>query len=199
MDDSIQKRKEALINFIEGVKAKGGIQQAGLLDHYYHFECRDKDGNLKWVDGFWNAITDEGLNDILSKYYKGSAYTAAHYVGLIDNTPTPTLANGDTAAQITADGSGTNDWAELSEYDESARQTITWGSVAAQSVDNTGSKAVFTISATKTIYGAFVATVSTKDGATGVLLGHGALSTPRSLADDDTLTITVTATMARPS
>lgn len=162
--------------------------QTSRHGHRFAFECRDRFGNLKWSDGFDNALTNEGLDDILSKYYKGSSYTAAHYCGLVNTGAT--LANADTMASHSG-------WTEVTSYDEATRPAVTWGSVSGQSVSNSASKATFTISATVTLYGAFLATNSTKGGTTGVLLGHGAFSTPRSLADDDVLTVTVTATAAR--
>jgi hypothetical protein len=53
------------------------------------------DGELKWEDGFDNLVTTEGKNDIIDKYFKGSAYTAAWYLGL---KGTGSAAVGDTLA-----------------------------------------------------------------------------------------------------
>jgi len=163
----------------------------GLKD-VFKIECFGKNGNLKWVDYIENLVVSEGLNDALDKYFKGSTYTAAHYVGLTDGTPN--FQAGDTAAQI----GGTNDWAEVTAYDEAVRQAATWGSVSGQSVDNSASKAVFTIDTNSTtIGGAFLSTVSTKGGTTGVLYGGGAFSAgDKVLDDDDVLNVTVTATAA---
>jgi len=138
-----------------------------------------------------NLVTTEGLNDLLTQYFKGSAYTAAWYVGLIDNSPAPTLAAGDTAAQISP---GTNGWDELIEYSEAVRQTLTLGTASAGSIDNTAAKAVFTINATVTIYGGFVISNSTKEGTTGKLYGEAAFASTRSVVSGDTVTVTVTLT-----
>ena len=163
----------------------------GLKD-VFKVECFDKNGNLKWVDYIENLVVNEGLNDALDKYFKGSGYTAAHYVGLTDSTPN--FQAGDTAAQI----GGTNDWAEVTAYDEAARQTATWGSVSGQSVDNSASKAVFTIDTNSTtIGGAFLATSSVKGGTSGVLYGGGAFAAgDKTLDDNDVINVTVTATAA---
>lgn len=160
------------------------------LDHVYVVEAFDREGRRKWLEVVKNALTNEGLDDILDKYYKGSSYSAAHYVGLINNSPEPTLANGDTMASHSG-------WSELTDYDEAARQAVTWGTVSGQSVSNSANKATFTISNSVSIYGAFLATDDTKGGSSGVLLGHGEFSTVRSLGDGDTLQITATATAAR--
>jgi len=180
----------------------GNITQANpgvQFENVYKFECRDKNGNLKWTEEIHNLVPTAGLNDVLTKYLKGSSYTATWYVGLIDNSGFGALAATDTAAKITAaapNAPTTNDWAELSEYDESVRQTLTLGTAASGSIDNTASKAVFTINATKTVYGGFIISDSTKDGTSGVLFGEAAFSAARAVVDNDTITVTVTVTAA---
>lgn len=161
------------------------------VTNLYDFECY-RNGRLLWREHIKNLVTNEGLNDWLSKYLKGSAYTAAWYVGLIDAAGFSAIAAGDTAAQI----NGSNGWAELSEYDEANRQALTLGTVSGQSVDNSASKASFTISATKTIKGAFVISNNTIDGTSGVLLGAAAFASDRNMVDNDVLNVTVTSSAA---
>lgn len=158
----------------------------------YTIECRDKNGKFKWKEVVKNLVTNQGLNDLLDKYFKGSSYTAGWFVGLIDNASFTAIAAGDTAAQI----NGTNGWLELSEYDEATREALTLGTVASQTVNNSASKASFTMNATKTVKGAFVISNSTIDGTTGVLYGAAAFSTTRDVVDDDTLNVTVTLSAA---
>ena len=155
----------------------------------YEIVCRDPFGNVKWVERCHNLVVTTGLNDLLDKYFKGSTYTAAHYVGLTDGTPT--VAAGDTMASHAG-------WVEVTAYDEANRPTLTLGTVSAGSVDNSASKATFTISANgTTIGGAFVTTNNTKGGSTGTLYGAAAFSAGDKLADDnDTLDVTVTLTAA---
>lgn len=140
-----------------------------------------------WEEQFENLVVNEGLDDALDKHLKGSAYTAAFYVGLTDGTPTPAAAD----AMDSHAG-----WTEVTAYDEANRQTLTLGSVSGQSVDNSASKAVFTISANgTTIGGAFVTTDNTKGGSTGTLYGVGAFTAgDKTLDDDDVLNVTVTCT-----
>lgn len=168
---------------------KSNIREAIGLSDLFEVECFDKHGNLKWKDTIKNLVVNVGLDDVLDKYLKGSTYTAAHYVGLTDGTPT--VAAGDTMASHAG-------WTEVTAYDEAARQTATWGSVASQSVDNSASKAVFTISAdATTIGGCFLCTDSTKGGSAGTLYGGGAFTAgDKVLDDDDVLNVTVTATAA---
>jgi hypothetical protein len=144
---------------------------------------------LLWEDAFWNLVVNEGLDDSLDKYFKGSSYTSAHYVGLTDGTPSP--AAGD---ELTGTHAG---WSEVTAYDEANRQTLTLGAVSSQSVDNSASKAAFTVDTNSTtIGGAFVATDDEKGGTTsGVIYGVGAFSAgDKTLDDDDTLNVTVTLT-----
>lgn len=160
---------------------------AGVVCHnHYHFQCFGPDGQLKWEDGFDNLVTTVGLNDLLTQYFKGSAYTAAFYVGLTAGTPT--FANADTMSSHSG-------WTEVTGYSESVRQTLTLGTASAGSIDNSAAKATFSINATVTVGGAFVATNSTKSGATGTLYGGGALSAGnKTLNSGDSLQITITLT-----
>lgn len=158
----------------------------GMSTHY-QIDCYDKDGNLKWTEEFDNIVVTAGLNDLLDKTFKGSGYTAAWYVGLTDGTPTFN------AADTMASHAG---WAEVTAYDEAARQDLTLGTVSSGSVSNTASKATFTISGTTTVGGAFVTSVSTKSGTTGVLYGGGAFAADRSVVDDDVISVTVTLSAA---
>jgi len=150
-------------------------------------ECFGPDGKLKWQDEFDNLVVNAGLDDILDKYFKGSSYTAAFYVGLTDGTPS--VAANDTMGSHAG-------WSEVTAYDEANRQTLTLGAVSGQSVDNSASKAEFTISTNNTTMGgAFVATDNTNGGSSGTLYGGGAFSAgDKTLDDDDTLQVTVTLT-----
>lgn len=190
---------KANINMDAQLGTNAGLLANIALKNTYRFECHDKFGNLKWVEEVPNIVVTQGLNDLLTKYLKGSSYTATWYVGLIDNASFGALAATDTAAKITnttPNSPTTNDWQELSEYDETVRQTLTLGTASAGSINNSAAKAVFTMNATKTVYGGFVISDSTKDGTSGVLYGEAAFASTRAVVDDDTITITVTLTAA---
>ncbi len=156
------------------------------LSTAYHVECIKPDGTIRWADDFHNLVTTVGLNDSLDKHFKASSYTAAWYVGLA--SASPTFALGDTMGTHAG-------WTEVTTYSESVRQTLTLGSVAAGSVSNTASKAVFTISGTVTIGGAFLATSSTKSETASTLYGGGAFTTgDRAALSGDQINVTVTLT-----
>lgn len=167
------------------------------LTSLYKVECFDRQGILRWTETARNLVVDEGLDDILDKYFKGSSYTAAWYVGLIDDATFTAIAAGDTASGIKDTAPvGTNDWLELEDYTESVRQTLTLGTVASQSVDNAASKAAFSINASVTVKGAFVVTSNVKNGTAGVLYGAAAFAASRVAESGDTLNVTVTLTSA---
>lgn len=185
-----------------GLQADGSVGRSAeavtgiAFKNTYKFEAHDKDGNLLWSEEVNNLVTVEGCNDNLTQYFKGSTYTAAFFIGLIDNANFSAVAGTDTAAKITttAPSGGTNGWQESSAYSETVRQTLTLGTASAGSIDNTASKAVFTANTTVTINGAFLATSSTKGGTSGKLFGEASFSGTKALTSSDTLTVTVTLT-----
>ncbi len=155
-------------------------------ERIWTWECYDPNDQLKWIEIFVNTTVDEGLNDILDKYWKGSSYTAQHYVGLTDGSPT--FAAGDTMSSHSG-------WTEVTAYDESNRIDLTagLGSVSGQSVNNSGNKATFTINSDNTtIGGGFIATDNTKGGSSGILIGGGSFSSDKTIGSGDTLEVTVT-------
>jgi hypothetical protein len=97
---------------------------------------------------FPNAITNEGKNKLLDVMFHNVAAIATWYIALVDGAGSPTLAAGDTYAQI----NGTNGWDEFVNYDEATRPEWTEGAAAAQSITN-ASPVVFNISATGSVYG----------------------------------------------
>lgn len=141
-----------------------------------------------WADEFRNLVVNTGLDDLLDKRFKGSSYTAADYVGVTDDAPS--FAAGDTMASHAG-------WAEVTAYSQGTRPALTLGTVSGQSVDNSASKAAFSINGTTTIGGAFITTNSTKGGSTGILYGGGALTEgDRALISGDSLSVQVTLTAA---
>ena len=87
-------------------------------------------------------------------------------------------------------------WAVVADYSESVRQTLTLGTASSGSIDNSASKAAFSINGTATVAGAFITDSSTKSGTSGTLYGVVDFSSSRSVISGDTLTVTVTLTAA---
>lgn len=160
----------------------GGLNiGAAGMKSVYRFECVGADGEVKWVEEVENLVVNVGLNDLLSQYFKGSAYTASFFVGL---KGAGTVAAADTLASHAG-------WAEVTAYTGN-RKTLTLGSVASQSVDNSASPAAFAINGSATVTGGFVCTVNTGTG--GILYGAADFGTSRAVISGDTLNVTVTLT-----
>lgn len=188
----MEQKTKTDVGLVAALAAAGGLAHGVKVRNSYVFTARDCEGRVKWIEEVDNLTVTQGLNDLLTKYFKGSAYTAAWFVGLVNASGFSTFAAGDTAAQI----GGSNAWAEATSYSESVRQTLTLGSASAGSIDNSASKCVFSINGTITIHGAFVVSSSTKSGTSGVIYGEAAFSVDRSLLSGDTLTVQVTLTAA---
>jgi len=152
------------------------------IGQFYKVECFDKNGNLKWEDDFENLVVTTGRNQYLDATLKTGVTSPTWYVGLKDTVPA-------IAADTISSHAG---WAELVPYSNATRPAFVLGTIAAGSVDNSASKAVFTINGTSTVGGAFLVNNSTKSGTTGILLGAGEFATARSVISGDTLNVTVT-------
>ena len=129
-----------------------------------------------------NLVPTEGLNLILSILFKGTSVPAAWYIGIFEGNYTPVA--GDTMASFP--GSAT----ECTAYDESTREVFTAGTVAGGAVNNAASLAEFTLSAEKTIYGAFMSTVATKEATSGSLISAAKFASPKGGEDGDVLRVT---------
>jgi len=171
----------------------GDTAGAGLVARYevndfvgvagkFIVECRDAEGNFRWSDGFPNLVVTAGKNDLLNKYFLGSAYTATFYVGL---KSTGTALAADTMASHTS-------WTEITGYSNATRPTFTAASSTAGSSTNSASPAVFNINATNTVAGCFITTNSTIGGTTGTLFSAADFATARAVLSGDTLTVTYT-------
>lgn len=140
---------------------------------------------LAWVENPGNLVVTVGGNDLLTNQFKGSSYTAAWYLGLIDNASFSAVALADTMASHAG-------WLESTVYSNGTRISLSFGTASAKSL--AASAAAFSINGTATINGAFSATNSTKGGTTGTLYSAGSFSATRSVVNGDTLNVTLTVT-----
>ena len=157
----------------------------------FHFQCFDKDGNLKWEDKAHNLVVNEGLQDMNTKYFKGVTYSAAWYLGLITGpAASTTISAGDTLASHGATGAG--GWTEDTNYSGN-RKAVTFGSATLADpsvISNSASPSQFAINGTTTIAGAFLASVDT--GTSGILFSASDFQAPgdRSVVNGDTISVT---------
>lgn len=152
----------------------------------FHVQCFDKDGNLKWEESAHNLVVNEGLQDMNAKYFEGSTYTAAWYLGLVTG---PGAGNTYAAGNTLASHVG---WTEDTNYSGN-RKAVTFGTATTADpsvIDNSGSPAQFSMTGTTTIAGAFLASVAT--GTSGVLFSVSNFQSPgdRAVVSGDTLNVT---------
>lgn len=163
-----------------------------IIRSIWDTECYDKDGQLKWVDHSTNVVTNEGLNALLDIMFHGSTQITTWYIALFESDSTPAAGNTYAVPGVT----------ESEAYDEATRVAFVEAAASSQSITNSANKASFTISATKTIYGAFLvgggSAASTKSDTAGggTLYCSSRFSSAKSCEDDDSLKVTVTLTAA---
>jgi hypothetical protein len=171
-----------------GLVARTGADSGARAGGVFHVECFDKDGNLKWSTSKHNLVVNEGLQDMNTQYFKGAAYTAAFFLGLITGPGSgTTFAAADTLASKA--------WTEYTDY-AGSRKAVTFGTATTADpsvISNSASPASFSISgAGGVIAGAFLCTVSS--GTSGVLFSESDFQSPgdRTVVSGDTLNVTYT-------
>lgn len=168
----------------------GGTQELVGAKGQFEVVCRDADGNIKWAETMDNLVVNVGLQDMNTQYFKGSAYTAAWYLGLYGSGATNNPAASDTMSSHAG-------WTEVTAYSQSTRPAATFGTATTANpsvISNSASPATFSINGTTTVGGAFLTSNSTKSGTTGILFSAADFSSPgdRSVVNGDTLTVTYT-------
>lgn len=133
-----------------------------------------------------NLMPTEGLNHVVGVVIKGATQVPTWYLGLFEGNYAPVA--GDTAAGFP--GAAT----ECTAYTPAARPEFSEGAIVAGSVDNTASRAEFTFTSAKTVYGAFMTSAQAKGAVTGVLLSAARFSTAKNVQVDDILRITASIT-----
>lgn len=182
--DKAQSTDTVAAGLVAGTQSTSGAKGGGV----FHVQCLDKDGNLKWEDTANNLVVNQGLQDMNTKYFQGSSYTAAFYLGLITG---PGSGTSYAAADTLASHAG---WTEFTDY-SGARKAVTFGTAttADPSVIATSAALSFSISGSGgTVAGAFLCTVSS--GTSGVLFSEADFQSPgdRVVVSGDTLNVTYT-------
>ena len=135
-----------------------------------------------WSVAFKNGITDAGIHYLLEAGFRGGSAISTWYAGLIDNSGYTGVDPSDTMSSHTG-------WSEATQYDETVRQTLSFGAAATRSIS---AEVSFTMNATKTIQGIFVTSDDTKSGTTGTLWSTALFASPPGLVSGNVLTANYT-------
>lgn len=171
---------------VSGGGAQDGIKGGGV----FSIQCHGADGQLKWEAKSHNLVVNVGLQDMNAKYFTGSSYTAAWYLGLYGAAASNNPAASDTMSSHAG-------WTEVTAYSQSTRPACSFGSATAADpsvITNSGSPATYSINGTTTVGGAFLTSDNTKSGTSGILFSAADFGSPgdRSVVSGDTLTVSYT-------
>jgi hypothetical protein len=169
---------------------KGSTERTGA-GGIFTVTCVGADGVEKWSDTFPNLVVNVGLQDMNSKYFQGSGYTAAWYLGLVQGPGSgTTFAAGDTLATHAG-------WTELvagTAYTGN-RKAVTFGTASTADpsvITNSASPSSFAMLVNSTVVaGALLTTAAS--GTSGVLFSAGDFTGGDKTVDNgDTLNVTYT-------
>jgi len=169
---------------------KGSTERTGA-GGIFTVTCVGADGVEKWSDTFHNLVVNVGLQDMNSKYFQGSGYTAAWYLGLVQGPGSGTTF---AAADTLASHAG---WTELvagTAYTGN-RKAVTFGTATTADpsvITNSASPSSFAMLVNGTVVaGALLCSVAS--GTSGILFSAGDFTGGNKTVDNgDTLNVTYT-------
>lgn len=140
-----------------------------------------------------NLVVTEGLNNLLGVALNGIVATPTWFFGLFSANVTPVATW--TAANFTANS--TEITSNTEGYSQTVRQTFVEAAAAAGSINNTASKAAFTIATATsiTVWGAGLLSLNTKGGTTGILMSAAKFTAARTLFNTDIFNLGYTLTL----
>lgn len=169
------------------------------IEGYYHIECRDPKGNLKWEETTPNLVVAVGKQLLLDTLLKGTSYSVVGpFLGLI----------GSTFTAAAADTMSSNGWTEFVNYTvggSAVRGTAVFasatsaGSTPSNVTTSAATGVTYTITgAGGTVYGCFLVTgtgaVNTQSSTAGTLYSEALFSTAKVTTAGDTVTVTYSTT-----
>ena len=181
------------------LQANASIPEGMGIDGYYHVECRDANGNLKWNEEFPNLVVAIGKQLMLDTLLRtsGTYTTVGPFLGLINNSTT--FAAADTMTSKT--------WTELTTYTvggSAVRGTAVFaaasstGTTPSNVTTSTATAITYTMTGSATVYGCFLVTgtgaVSTLSSTAGTLYSEGNFSTAKTVTSGDTVSVTYSTT-----
>jgi hypothetical protein len=184
------------------LQANVAIPEGMTQEGSFYVECRDKDGNLKWTDGFPNLVVAVGKQLMLDTLLKGSSYSVTGpFLGLTKVSLTP-------AATDTMTTLVTTNAAEFTNYTvggSAVRGTAVFasststGTTPSNVTSSTATGITYTITgAGGTVYGCFLVlgsgAVNTQSSTGGTLYSEGNFSVAKATTAGDTVTVTYSTT-----
>ena len=181
------------------LQANANIPEGMGVEGFYHVECRDANGNLKWDESFPNLVVAVGKQLLLDTLLRtsGTYTTVGPFLGLINNSTTFTAA--DTMTSKT--------WTELTTYTvggSAVRGTAVFGASSSSGTTpsnvttSTATAITYTMTGSATVYGCFLVTgsgaVSTLSSTAGVLYSEGNFATAKTVTSGDTVSVTYSTT-----
>lgn len=159
------------------VNSNGVLRRAGIFSGEIVRAGRTLD-----VFSVPNLTVNEGLNHSNDVLFHGTTQVATWYIGLFEGNYTPVATV--TAATIASASTETTAYASATrvEYVEAASSS--------QVTTNAASRASFVFNATKTIYGGFLVSSSTKGGTGGTLFAAVRFATAKNVESGDEMLIT---------
>ena len=189
-------------NAVATLQANVAIPEGMTQEGFYHVECRDAQGNLKWEEEVPNLVVAIGKQLMLDTLLKGSSYSVVGpYLGLTKVSLTP-------AATDTMTTLVTTNAAEFTNYTvggSAVRGTAVFGSATSTGstpsnvTSSTATGITYTITgAGGTVYGCFLVlgsgAVSTLSNTGGTLYSEGNFSVAKATTAGDTVTVTYSTT-----
>jgi len=182
------------------LQANAGTNETMGIEGYWHVECRDAQGNLKWNEEFPNLVVAVGKQLMLDTLLKGSSYSVTGpYLGLTNASLTPaatdvmsTIVPSKEFTAYTVGGSAVRGTAVF------ASSTST-GSTPSNVTSSTASAITYTITgAGGTVYGCFLVlgsgASSTQSNTGGTLYSEGNFSVAKTTTAGDTVSVTYSTT-----
>lgn len=190
-------------NAVATLQANATIPEGMGVEGFYHVECRDKDGNLKWEDSFPNLVVQGGKELLINTLLRtsGTYTTVGPFLGLTKVSLTP-------AATDTMTTLVTTNAAEFTNYTVGGSPVRGTAVFAAASSSGTTPSNVTTSTATAitytitgaggTVFGCFLVTgtgaVSTQSSTAGTLYSEGNFTTAKVTTAGDTVSVTYSTT-----
>lgn len=187
----MSKDKAKSSDWVNSALAKAGSADNKLrAGGIFTVTCRDKEGNLKWESKSKNLVVNVGLADMNTKYFKGTTYTAAWYIGIYG----PAASNNPSSSDTMASHAG---WTEVTAYTNATRPLAVFGNATTADpsvIANSASPAQFLINASANVGGAFLTTGDLPGGTSGILFSASDFQAPgdRVVQNGDTLNVTYT-------